>query len=246
MKIYIIALLLLLACSNKESRTIVHTSEKIDLSINQDDSSSSKKIIMIDPSDFKVPKKFNISIFNQHKDGDEYHFTDKYDMNVRQIVWYDSDGQKIEGYTDERNHPNSGYLYSGYYDPDGFIKSYEISFYDAILKKYNCETPNNFVLSDDYDALYNFTVENLITLFRLELNVDITDSRICRNVERFPDDEFLKCPQYLVYINKSPNSWEYTGYIIHGNTGKILFQINRFINDKRGSLIDNYMETKRK
>ena len=62
----------------------------------------------------------------------------------------------------------------------------------------------------------------------------------------FPDDEFLKCPQYLVYINKSPNSWEYTGYIIHGNTGKILFQINRFINDKRGSLIDNYMETKRK
>ena len=58
MKIYIIALLLLLACSNKESRTIVHTSEKIDLSINQDDSSSSKKIIMIDPSDFKVPKKF--------------------------------------------------------------------------------------------------------------------------------------------------------------------------------------------
>ena len=46
MKIYIIALLLLLACSNKESRTIVHTSEKIDLSINQDESSSSKKIIL--------------------------------------------------------------------------------------------------------------------------------------------------------------------------------------------------------
>lgn len=246
MKIYIVALLLLLACGNKESRTVRHTSEKTDLLINRDDSSSIKKTVMIDQKDFRVPKIFNISIFNRRKDGDEYHFTDQYDMKVRQIVWYDSDGQKIEGYTDERSQLNSGYIYSGNYDSDGLMKSFEFSFYSAILKKYVCDTEGNLVLSKEYDTLYEFTVENLIALFQQKLNIDITDSRICRNVERFPDDEFLKCPQYLVYINKSPNSWEYTGYIIHGNTGKILFQVDRFVNDKRGSLIDNYMEINRK
>ena len=246
MKIYFIILLLLLACSNKESRTIVHTSEKTNLLINQDDSSSSKKITMIDQEVNKVPNRFNINVFNRNKDGDEYHFTDQYNMKVRQIVWYDCDGQEIEGYTDERSLTNSGFLYSANYDSNGCMKTYEVSFYDAVLKKYNCDKKGNLILSEDYDALYKFAIDDLIALFRRELNIDINDSRICRNVERFPDDNILKCPQYLVYINKSPESWEYTGYIIHGNTGKILFKINRFINDKRGSLIDNYMEVNRK
>lgn len=235
-----------MACSNKESRTIVHTSEKTNLLINQDDSSSSKKITMIDQEVNKVPNRFNINVFNRNKDGDEYHFTDQYNMKVRQIVWYDSDGQKIEGYTDERSLTNSGFLYSANYDSNGYMKTFEVSFYDAILKEYNCDINGNLILSEDYDELYKFKIDDLIALFRRELNIDINDSRICRNVERFPDDNILKCPQYLVYINKSPDSWEYTGYIIHGNTGKILFKINRFINDKRGSLIDNYMETNRK
>ncbi|WP_300728366.1 hypothetical protein [uncultured Bacteroides sp.] len=189
MKINFIALfLLLLACSNKESEKMTDTSgetdstmnnslpsgssvkgadasEKTDLSITPDDSSSSKKIVMIDPSDFKVPLRFNISVFNRNKDGSQYHFIDKNGVDVRQIVWHDYKTQKIKGYTEERN-PNSGYLYRGDYDADGLLKSYKISFYDVALKKYSREPSGNFVLSEDYDVLYKFTIEDLIAIWK--------------------------------------------------------------------------------
>lgn len=201
---------------------------------------------MINQEDCKISRWFDIDTFNYYKDGDEYHYTDKNGMNVRQIVWYVVDSDEIEGYIEERSKPGSGYHYTGLYYPDGSLKTYIVSFYDADIKKQDYDSRGQLIRLEDYELVYKFTVNDLIRMFLHTLNLDIRDTRICRGVERDTADEYLSCPYYLVKVSKAIDSWQYTGYLIHGHTGKILFQVDRTVNDKRGSILDNYQEYKRK
>lgn len=197
---------------------------------------------MINQEDCKISRWFDIDTFNHSKDGDEYHYIDKCGMNVRQIVWYVADSDEIEGYIEERSAPGSGYQHSGLYYPDGSLKTCIFSFYDADIKRQDYDSQGQLIRLEDYESGYKFTVNDLIRLFLHTLNLDIRDTRICRGVERYAGDEYLRCPYYLVEVNKVITPWQYTGYIIHGHTGKMLFRVDRRENDKRGSILDNYKE----
>ena len=107
---------------------------------------------------------------------------------------------------------------------------------------YDYDTSGNIINQKDMDAkvLHKFSLDKLIQKFAIEFKVNIEDTRYCNSVYIYFSEQLGK-PIYVLRILKNTEG-AYTGYIIDGNNGKTLFSVERFMNDKMGSIEDNYLE----
>ncbi|MEN2416393.1 hypothetical protein [Flavobacterium mesophilum] len=111
----------------------------------------------------------------------------------------------------------------------------------GISKEY--DENGNLKKETDWDKNYGFTLDNLIQKMNTEYKIDITNVDKTFDINRFIVNQV---PYYEVYSKDIENSQKLHCFIIDGKKGKTLFTTIRYINDKNGSLYDQYINSIKK
>ncbi len=180
-------------------------------------------------------RRFDINRFNAESNGGKYNFIDA-GMEVHQMDNAEYPSGKINGYYEYRQYPNSAYEFFSEDDAKGLLIQTLTEFYTfqfGTIKYYN--SSGSVVEEENLDVPYKLSVDDLIDKMKTEYDIDITDSRICRRVERGVYEEHNNNPLYGVWLQP-------TCYVIDGITGKTLYTTTRYPFEKRGSLVNEYFK----
>ncbi|HEX8577215.1 MAG TPA: hypothetical protein VF677_13050 [Flavobacterium sp.] len=147
-------------------------------------------------------------------------------------------------YTEEIQNTTTPYTTYKYFHKNGILKTSVIRFYGfptGISKEY--DQSGKVIKQTDWDKDYKFSIEDLVKKMKEEYDVDIMNvSRISR-VHRFVEKKELKIPLYEIWSREEINRIRLKCYLINGNTGEVLFINERFQGDKKGSLLQNYLDS---
>ena len=108
----------------------------------------------------------------------------------------------------------------------------------------NYDETGQLIKKIDYDKPYKFSIEDLIKKMKNEYDIDLLDVERVSYVSRYEEKKDVNLPLYEVcykYSSLNNNKVEY--YLINGTTGETLFTIKRYLGDKQGSLLDNYLDS---
>ncbi|QYS92304.1 hypothetical protein JJC04_07345 [Flavobacterium covae] len=95
------------------------------------------------------------------------------------------------------------------------------------------------------DLPYNFSIQDLINKMQKEYKIDILDIKQTKSVFRYVEKEKVKLPLYEVWCYNQKNDLKLICYIINGTTGETIYVGERFIEGKQGSLLDQYLNSKK-
>ena len=96
----------------------------------------------------------------------------------------------------------------------------------------------------DYDKPYKFSIEDLIKKMKDDYKVDLLDVKHVISLYRYEEKKELNIPLYEIWYNYDDlNRNNVECYLINGTTGETLFTIKRFLGDKKGSLLQNYLDS---
>lgn len=240
MKTKTVLLISLFCCAGCDSGAQNRTTSQELETIQAEDLTSSVK----NTEKYTVMKKIDIDRFNKYRDGD-YNFTDSSGMEVRQVEDFNFDTEKVVGYDEYRRYPNSAYEYYCRYDEKGnLIRSVSLFYRIPIGYEKIYDTLGYSRDGENYDAPFKFSVEDLISKMKKEYDVNIVDTKICRNVSRGVFDTLLNRPIYSILIYDLEVRGKSFGYLVDGNNGEIFFTTTRFMGEKKGSLVDEYLRTR--
>lgn len=174
--------------------------------------------------EYKIIKRFDVEGYKKNNTYGRYEFTDRNGMSV--IQRYSKSEANGETYIDERHYPDSPYLYSCVYDSRGRIKVSLTEFHEMpIGKRHDYDTSGNVIKETDEDALYKFSIDDLILKMKREYNIDIENTEVISTFVRYKTSE-LDFPLYEIgHFVKHNTRCVY--YLINGNTGKTLYITER-------------------
>ncbi|WP_048512532.1 hypothetical protein [Chryseobacterium sp. FH2] len=110
------------------------------------------------------------------------------------------------------------------------------------IQRYYDET-GKLIKETDYDKPYKFSIEDLINKMKNEYNIDLLDTKHIISLYRYEEKKDLNIPLYEIWYNyDNSNRNNVECYLINGTTGETLFTVKRFLGDKKGSLLQNYLE----
>ena len=106
------------------------------------------------------------------------------------------------------------------------------------------KSTNNSNKEIDYDKPYKFSIEDLIKKMKDDYKVDLLDVKHVISLYRYEEKKELNIPLYEIWYNYDDlNRNNVECYLINGTTGETLFTIKRFLGDKKGSLLQNYLDS---
>ncbi|RVU89839.1 hypothetical protein [Flavobacterium columnare] len=111
------------------------------------------------------------------------------------------------------------------------------------IKEYD-ET-GKLIKETNLDLPYKFLVEDLAKKMKTDYDIDIYDIKQIHDINRCEEKKHLNTPLYEVYCNHKTNPLKLVCYIINGTTGETLYVGERFIEGKQGSLLDQYLNSKK-
>ena len=179
-----------------------------------------------------IVKKFDIKTFKENREHSVYRFVTAKGIEVKQWRDYEYPSGETLGYIEERNYPNSPYIYYNKYDVNGNISKSGAYFFHAYARTgserlYNSE--GQVIREKNYDLYYPFSIEMLIDKMAVEYKIDLLDNsdENKKNVSRTMGDYLLHPLEYSVSIDSSLLE----EYAIDGVTGKTLDMIQHLMLD---------------
>lgn len=77
-----------------------------------------------------------------------------------------------------------------------------------------------------------------------EYDIDLLDVKHAISISRYEEKKDVNLPLYEIWYNYSPSIRRLVScYLINGTNGETLFTIKRYLGDKKGSLLDNYLDS---
>ena len=96
---------------------------------------------------------------------------------------------------------------------------------------------------DDLDKSYKFSLENLINKMKEEYNLDLMNKSSTVSISRYEEKKDLHVTLYEIWYRDRENRQLIHCYLISGTTGKTIFTNTRYLGDKKGSLLQNYLDS---
>ncbi|MBF6654068.1 hypothetical protein C3B47_14525 [Flavobacterium columnare] len=97
----------------------------------------------------------------------------------------------------------------------------------------------------NHNLPYKFSIEDLEKKMKTQYDVDIYDVKQIHSMNRYEEKKHLNIPLYEIWTNHKTNTLKFTCYIINGSTGETIYVGERFIEGKQGSLLDQYLNSKK-
>ncbi|OWP85944.1 hypothetical protein BWK60_11430 [Flavobacterium covae] len=111
------------------------------------------------------------------------------------------------------------------------------------IKEYD-ET-GKLIKETNLDLPYKFSIEDLEKKMKTQYDVDIYNVKQIHSMNRYEEKKHLNIPLYEIWTNHKTNTLKFTCYIINGTTGETVYVGERFIEGKQGSLLDQYLNSKK-
>ncbi|MDI9312479.1 MAG: hypothetical protein QM535_19875 [Limnohabitans sp.] len=111
------------------------------------------------------------------------------------------------------------------------------------IKEYD-ET-GKLIKETNLDLPYKFSIEDLGKKMKTQYDVDIYDVKQIHSMNRYEEKKHLNIPLYEIWNNHKTNPLKFTCYIINGSTGETLYIGERFVEGKQGSLLDQFLNSKK-
>ncbi|MFK7002085.1 hypothetical protein [Flavobacterium oreochromis] len=204
----------------------------------------------IKKQDISNIKKDTMEIFNIEK-----YKNLKKDMNVSgygNYILENGDKIRVESgkdYYSERITKNNTNLstYKEFFASNKSIKktvNFLHNIHFGIAKEY--DEQGKLIRETNYNLPYKYTIEDLATKMNNQYQIDIYNIKQIHSINRYEEKKHLKIPLYEVWSYHKTNPLKLTCYIINGTTGETIYECERFIEGKQGSLLDQYLKTKNK
>ncbi|WP_145902553.1 hypothetical protein [Flavobacterium covae] len=148
---------------------------------------------------------------------------------------------------EERSNEKTGIRIYKEFHKNSKLKSILKSFYSikfGFKKEY--DEQGKLIRETNYDLPYKYTIEDLATKMNNQYQIDIYNIKQIHSINRYEEKKHLKIPLYEVWSYHKTNPLKLTCYIINGTTGETIYEDERFIEGKQGSLLDQYLKTKNK
>lgn len=111
----------------------------------------------------------------------------------------------------------------------------------GVEREYN---ENEILIKEtDWDKPFSISIEQLGRIMQERYEINILDRNNIVTMYRYKEDDLIKQPLYEIYVKDKHNDLKTHCYIINGNTGETLFTTTRFMEEKRGSLLDEYLNS---
>lgn len=201
-------------------------------------------------NDTIIIKKDTVEYFNENKYKD-WKFNEEYSSSNdkrytkgnywARILFYNGE------YTEEIQDITTHYTTYKYFHKNSTLKTSVIKFYGFPIGTSNEHDENGKLVKEtNWDKDYKLSIEELGKKMKEEYNVDIMDINKISNIHRFVEKKDLKIPLYEIWSREEINKIKLKCYLINGNTGETLLINERFQGDKKGSLLQNYLDSMKK
>ncbi len=184
---------------------------------------------------------FDIKKFDENKKNGEYYFKTNDGTEVRQIGPLND-----KTYNEIGKNSTSKYGYFKIFHPNLRLKEIGKEFFNMPVGTNKVYDENGKLIKEtNRDLPYNFSIQDLINKMQKEYKIDILDIKQTKSVFRYVEKEKVKLPLYEVWCYNQKNDLKLICYIINGTTGETIYVGERFIEGKQGSLLDQYLNSKK-